>query len=170
MPVAKTAAALRLEIENVERAGRRIVEGFNGLEVTALTKTAGNLTPSGTGSVRSGHTGSVRSGSIRSRTMNPASRLRRKTSVSSTNSASHWGASSLSLADATLTSLSPMLSSPSLAPSNLDLDIEVFADAESELAAIRARRQEVAARYEARLEYLRAKLKGAELHERVAGM
>jgi hypothetical protein len=38
---------------------------------------------------------------------------------------------------------------------------------ELELADIRKRRGEVTARYEARLEYLRAKLKGAELHEKL---
>ena len=38
---------------------------------------------------------------------------------------------------------------------------------ESELADIRKRRGEVTARYETRLEFLRAKLKGAELHEKL---
>lgn len=38
---------------------------------------------------------------------------------------------------------------------------------EAELADIRKRRGEVTARYETRLEYLRAKLKGAELHEKL---
>lgn len=38
---------------------------------------------------------------------------------------------------------------------------------EAELNDIRKRRGEVTARYEARLEYLRAKLKGAELHEKL---
>ncbi|CCM01905.1 uncharacterized protein FIBRA_03976 [Fibroporia radiculosa] len=38
---------------------------------------------------------------------------------------------------------------------------------EAELADIRRRRMEVIARYEARLEYLRARLKGAELHEKI---
>ena len=38
---------------------------------------------------------------------------------------------------------------------------------ESEMADIRRRRAEVAARYEAKLELLRAKLKGAEIHEKL---
>lgn len=38
---------------------------------------------------------------------------------------------------------------------------------EAELADIRKRRGEVTARYETRLEYLRAKLKSAELHEKL---
>lgn len=45
-----------------------------------------------------------------------------------------------------------------------DEDIKAM---EVELADIRRRRVEVTARYEARLEYLRARLKGAELREKV---
>jgi hypothetical protein len=40
-------------------------------------------------------------------------------------------------------------------------------DAENEIEDIRRRREEVSVRYEARLEYLRAKLKGAQLHEKL---
>lgn len=40
-------------------------------------------------------------------------------------------------------------------------------DVESEIEDIRRRREEVNVRYEARLEYLRAKLKGAQLHEKL---
>ncbi len=36
-----------------------------------------------------------------------------------------------------------------------------------ELVDVRKRREELVARYNARLEFLRAKLKGAELHERL---
>jgi hypothetical protein len=38
---------------------------------------------------------------------------------------------------------------------------------EDEMDEIRRRREEVSGRYEARLEYLRAKLKGAQLHEKL---
>ncbi len=38
---------------------------------------------------------------------------------------------------------------------------------DSDVMDIRRRRLDVAARYEARLEYLRARLKGAELHEKL---
>jgi predicted DNA-binding protein YlxM (UPF0122 family) len=41
------------------------------------------------------------------------------------------------------------------------------ADGSSEVADIRRRREEVMARYEARLEFLQAKLKGAQLHEKL---
>ena len=40
-------------------------------------------------------------------------------------------------------------------------------DIETEIEDIRRRREEVSLRYEARLEYLRAKLKGAQLHEKL---
>lgn len=40
-------------------------------------------------------------------------------------------------------------------------------DIENEIEGIRRRREEVGLRYEARLEYLRAKLKGAQLHEKL---
>jgi hypothetical protein len=39
--------------------------------------------------------------------------------------------------------------------------------AENEMYDIRARREEVSMRYETRLEYLRARLKGAQLHEKL---
>jgi hypothetical protein len=38
---------------------------------------------------------------------------------------------------------------------------------ENDMEDIRRRREEVSKRYEARLEYLRAKLKGAQLHEKL---
>jgi hypothetical protein len=38
---------------------------------------------------------------------------------------------------------------------------------ENEMDDIRRRREEVSGRYEARLEYLRARLKGAQLHEKL---
>lgn len=40
-------------------------------------------------------------------------------------------------------------------------------DVETEMEDIRRRREEVRQRYDARLEYLRAKLKGAQLHEKL---
>jgi len=42
-----------------------------------------------------------------------------------------------------------------------------LAKLENEMADIRRRRAEVVARYEAKLELLRAKLKGAEMHEKL---
>ncbi|KAJ3514188.1 hypothetical protein NLJ89_g2509 [Agrocybe chaxingu] len=45
--------------------------------------------------------------------------------------------------------------------------LRVDEDYETEMEDIRRRREEVSQRYEARLEYLRAKLKGAQLHEKL---
>ena len=49
-------------------------------------------------------------------------------------------------------------------PATVRLDAE---DIENEMEDIQRRREEVSLRYEARLEYLRAKLKGAQLHEKL---
>ena len=49
-------------------------------------------------------------------------------------------------------------------PEAVRLDAE---EIENEMEDIRRRREEVSLRYEARLEYLRAKLKGAQLHEKL---
>lgn len=45
--------------------------------------------------------------------------------------------------------------------------VEVEEQVDPEVAEIRKRKVVVSQRYEARLEYLRAKLKGAELHEKL---
>lgn len=49
----------------------------------------------------------------------------------------------------------------------LTIDLDDERDFGQEMDELRRRRDEVAARYEARLEYLRAKLKGAELHAKL---
>jgi len=49
----------------------------------------------------------------------------------------------------------------------VDVEDEDIQAMEAELADIRRRRTEVTGRYEARLEYLRARLKGAELREKI---
>jgi len=49
-------------------------------------------------------------------------------------------------------------------PETVRVDTE---EVENEMEDIRRRREEVSLRYEARLEYLRAKLKGAQLHEKL---
>jgi len=67
------------------------------------------------------------------------------------------------------TSPSALLGSTSASPRKnglIDDDGDIIA-LEAEMAEIRRRRAEVMARYEERLGYLRAKLKGAELHEKL---
>lgn len=62
--------------------------------------------------------------------------------------------------------LSPEGSQYSESVKHLREDDDILA-LEAEMADIRKRRAEVTARYEARLEYLRARLKGAELREKL---
>lgn len=54
-----------------------------------------------------------------------------------------------------------------LGSSSLSTNDATIQTIESEMADIRRRRAEVVARYEARLEFLRVKLKGAEMHEKL---
>jgi hypothetical protein len=49
----------------------------------------------------------------------------------------------------------------------LTIDLDDEREFGIEMEELRRKRDEVAGRYEARLEYLRAKLKGAELHEKL---
>lgn len=74
------------------------------------------------------------------------------------------------LVDAQFEGLGSVLSSVNLArfqgSTTLDEDLEMTA-LESELLDIRRRRQAVTTRYQVRLEYLRAQLKGAELREKL---
>lgn len=50
---------------------------------------------------------------------------------------------------------------------SVDTGVVDIEEVEPELEDIRRRREEVSQRYDARLEYLRAKLKGAQLHEKL---
>lgn len=50
---------------------------------------------------------------------------------------------------------------------HLPLAAGVSMDIDSDMANIQKRKADVMGRYEARLEYLRARLKGAELHEKL---
>lgn len=51
-------------------------------------------------------------------------------------------------------------------PSSAKVDEEVV-NYDDDMEDIRRRREEVAQRYETRLDYLKAKLKGAQLHEKL---
>jgi hypothetical protein len=53
---------------------------------------------------------------------------------------------------------------PGTTPADAD---DEYAALEAEMAEVRRRRAEVTARYQRRLEYLRARLKGAEMHEKL---
>ncbi|KIK03326.1 hypothetical protein K443DRAFT_479296 [Laccaria amethystina LaAM-08-1] len=61
----------------------------------------------------------------------------------------------------------PMMPEEDKSMSGTTDTLRVEQDEEDEMEDIRRRREEVSVRYEARLEYLRAKLKGAQLHEKL---
>lgn len=237
----KTVQEITQEIQNVEAEGKRLMDAFNGLEVTTLAKlqrhhirpslksadigkgseshwgpdsesrsqrriiladdamsmrsgTSAGTTPSVSASLaRSVHSSKRVAWSTKpsSLAVNLASRsgsLHRKNSTSSItserkggrtlpvgpNSISHGypkGANSSNISLSRSTGHLPMDTvledekvSMSETMNTVRLEPE---DIEDEMEDIRRRREEVSLRYEARLEYLRAKLKGAQLHEKL---
>ncbi|KAF8440910.1 hypothetical protein L210DRAFT_3447882 [Boletus edulis BED1] len=220
----KSSQDIRLEIEAMEAEGRRLLDAFNGLELTARTRsqqqsgqtslprspsistmnrrnggeyTDSFLTAGGSASGRgTPYHGSDTDGvSLRSTTsygtnisqprshrLNPSLRTagplgalsaaNRKRSMSSLSSRARVPPSSTppTLTHARLGELGSV-SSVNLvrlpgSMSTMDEDLEMTG-LEVELFDIRRRRQEVTARYQDRLEYLRAQLKGAELREKL---
>lgn len=220
----KSSQDIRLEIEAMEAEGRRLLDAFNGLELSALTRSqhvSGHallprspslsavsrrnggeyndsfLTAGGSASGRgTPYHGSDADGlSLRSTTSygtnvsqprshrpNPSLRTsgplavstaaNRKRSMSSLSSRARVPPSSTpalvhtrlgELGSVSSVNLVKFQSGPTSA---MDEDPEMSA-LESELFDIRRRRQEVTARYQDRLEYLRAQLKGAELREKL---
>ena len=181
---------LRAEIEAVEAEGRRLLDAFNGLELSTLTKQQRRPVPmqmateTNEGSIRSGRSASLRG----PRQMNLNSQplvsqpitLSRKNSLSSMSSrgrsisGSHHpplptGSSNSLGRYGTSTGSTPSVNNagfPTLETVKEASD-PALAALESEMADIRRRRAEVVARYEAKLELLRAKLKGAEMHEKL---
>ena len=94
----------------------------------------------------------------------------RKNSISSVSSQRFSFNSTRMLAVTSSSSLSQSashLALPKLEGRNASKESINDGDDESELSDIRRRREELVARYTARLEFLRAKLKGAELHEKL---
>jgi hypothetical protein len=184
---------LRVEIETVEAEGRRLLDAFNGLELSTLTRRQRRPIPlqmtseTDSGSIHSGRSASLRGprqilGSLNSQPLvSQPITLSRKNSLSSMSSrgksisGSHHplpSASSNSLGKygaSTGTGSTPSVNNagfPTLETVNEASD-PALAMLESEMADIRRRRTEVVARYEAKLELLRAKLKGAEMHEKL---
>lgn len=214
----KTSRSLRHEIEAMEAEAMRVLDAFNGVELSVLTRSHhkpghsllrspssvarrnieheffhGNGTsPSGRGtpyhasdadgsSLRSSTSYGTSVSQPRSHRPNPLLKPLLSPSVAnrkrSTSSLSSGAWASPTTASPTLTqpqlrdlgSVSSVNLARSLAPHSvvsIDEDSEISA-MESELVDIRRRRQEVTARYQDRLEYLRAQLKGAELREKL---
>jgi len=220
----KSSQDIRLEIEAMEAEGRRLLDAFNGLELSALTRSqhmSGHpplpgspsisamnrrnggeysdsfLTAGGSASGRgTPHHGSDADGvSLRSTTSygtnvsqprshrpNPSLRIPgplvastaaiRKRSMSSLSSRARVPPCSTppALVHGRLGELGSVSSvnlvrlQGSMLTMDEDPETTVL---EAELFDIRRRRQEVTARYQDRLEYLRAQLKGAELREKL---
>lgn len=216
----KSSQDIRREIQALEAEGRRLHDAFNGLELSALTRSQhkpghqplprspsistmnrrnggeySDSVPSPGGSASgwgTPHHGSDTDGiSLRSTTSfgtnvsqarsqrpNPSLRIagglsaaNRKRSMSSLSSRTRVPPSSNSALVHTRLAELGSVSSVNLmrlpgSMSMMDEEPEVTT-LEAELFDIRHRRQEVTARYEDRLEYLRAQLKGAELREKL---
>lgn len=217
-----TTAEIRLEIESVQAEGARLLDAFNGLELTTLTRKSNRhghrSNWEGQDAVESTWTLVPERRSQRRTTDSDSASIHSSTSARTAQSMAR-SAHSARRAYVPLTGSKHDLSSPSLTSSsgrngvpsmpslaaslsrqgigstssvNLhkisqppsrsiiegsgpserarsvvgedDLD---GADSESEIAEMRRRREEIIERYEARVEYLRAKLKGAELHEKL---
>ncbi|KAG9097839.1 hypothetical protein FRC06_007121 [Ceratobasidium sp. 370] len=186
----KSPQELREAMVRTEREGRKLLDAFNGLELTVLTKyrgTGGAMGMAGVGGVgpvagwthvnSPGEFGERRSTSIRRR----PSQAEGKGSSSSLYTAPvpmlppaqlhpnkarslslsvHNGGSAVSVR-----SRSPQ--PPTVQEEGFVGDPET-AQLHKEMEDIRRRRAEVASRYETRLEMLRVKLKSAELRDKVA--
>ncbi|KAF7299061.1 hypothetical protein MIND_00854400 [Mycena indigotica] len=233
----ESAQALRKEIQAVEAEARRLLDAFNGLELSTLTKhrrtsamgprdSVATLIPgqshqhslnvSDTASMRSATSaGTSASRTSRHKAKGPMSMhgyssrsdsgyatsslrggtLDRKNSVSSMGSSRLGIGPRRAASDGTTNHHSGGLAPPvpplplgmSLGPSStsttslvrstmgvvhedepiLTVDLDEERAFGQEMDDLRRRREEVAGRYETRLEYLRAKLRGAELHEKL---
>ena len=218
----KSASEIRQEILALEAEARRLMDAFNGLEMTMLAKNqrhqsraplhdsgksmdsssswsishdqkrsvivdsdmASTKSAVSTGTmlsttrfplstrlarVKAGNA-MVSPGSIGSE---PVKRMNSTSSISSRERISHlhtlrstYGLSAASGSNISLTQSSGQLHG--LAEDLLTAESQVDGgNIENEMEDIRRRREEVSARYDARLEYFRAKLKGAELHEKL---
>ncbi|KAF8908998.1 hypothetical protein CPB84DRAFT_1813237 [Gymnopilus junonius] len=209
-----TVKEITQEIMNVEAEAKRLMDAFNGLEVTTLAKAqrhhvrpslrsvdygkesswgvdsdiAGSLARSAYSTKKLARAKSTLSASVLTHSR-PGS-LHRKdsaTSVSSEvkhgrtsivpplpalpNSISHGHLRAASNSNVSLvrsTGHLPMNTVPeddkASPPDTMRMESE---ELDTEMEDIRRRREEVSERYEARLEYLRAKLKGAQLHEKL---
>jgi hypothetical protein len=220
----KTAVEIRQEIEAVQAEGARLLDAFNGLELTALARKSNghghHSNWDGQDAVESTWTlvperrlqrrtndndsasihSSTSAGTAQSMTRSPHSA--RKMNVTLTGSRPDFAGSGLALSgkngipsipsvamslsrQAIGSTSSVNLHKSSQLPSRSNVDssdsserarsivLDIGEDSpdgavsESEITDLRRRREEVVARYEARVEYLRAKLRGAELHEKL---
>ncbi|PBL03578.1 hypothetical protein ARMGADRAFT_1070102 [Armillaria gallica] len=183
-----TSKGLRQFIKELETERQRVLKAFDELENSAVERqkrhAMANALPAGTQNkvasssmlLPEGHitnqasndalpvwssTSISRSKSFSQKSSGPNS-IRRKGSVSSVSS---QGTSLLSVNRPTLSSHTSLSRSSGHLP--LGIRSSETVGLEDDMTAIQRRRLEVTHRYEARLEYLRARLKGAELHEKL---
>ncbi|KAK0193823.1 hypothetical protein F5146DRAFT_404576 [Armillaria mellea] len=176
-----TSKGLRQFIKELETERQRVLKAFDELGNSAAERQRRHATahalPEGTHSkdpsssmlLPEGHITSQasndavwsisRSKSFSQKSSGPNS-IRRKGSISSVSS---QGTSLLSVNRPTLSSHTSL----SRSSGHLPLRSSETVGLDDDIAAIQRRRLEVTHRYEARLEYLRARLKGAELHEKL---
>lgn len=210
---AQTSQEIKQDIITVEAEAKSMMDAFNGLELTALTKlqkkTGRNSvvgpSPEGTNleptwtlvannqsqrmvvdndsrSIRSATSVGTSASAARSaystrqarstkNLASPGILLRRKGSTSSYNS-SRAGLAGFNYGHMTNNSNLSLPRSAQLNVPDESAEKEVIMignEEEVEVEEIRRRREEVMMRYEARLEYLQARLKGAQLHEKLVG-
>ncbi|KAF8635990.1 hypothetical protein AX15_000152 [Amanita polypyramis BW_CC] len=191
----QTSQEIKQEILSVEAEAKNMMDAFNGLELTALTKLqkvtgrSSVVAPDGTnlGSTWTfgqsqrmnvdNDSSSTKSGTSSASMARSAYSARKAVSKKSFSShvapdALHWQDSSSSFSSSRASHVG--LNGSPVRSTNLVLmrvvpesgvDKEVVM--EDDVEEIRRRREEVMMRYEARLEYLRARLKGAQLHEKL---
>ncbi|KAG8700274.1 hypothetical protein FRC08_004796 [Ceratobasidium sp. 394] len=186
----KSPQELREAMVRTEREGRKLLDAFNGLELTVLTKyrgAGGAMGMAGVGGVgpvagwthvnSPGEFGERHSTSIRRR----PSQAESKGSSSSLYTApvptlpparlhpNKARSMSLSIHNAgSAVSLRPRSPQPPTVREEGFVDDPEMAQLHKEMEDIRRRRADVASRYETRLEMLRVKLKSAELRDKVA--
>jgi len=166
----------------VEAEERRLLDAFNGLEITATTRhrqvgsenlplRAGDrLDPDelrGRGSLSSSAYSNV--GPTSSRQTNHASssrspayphsvgQLSRPLHSKVASSSSEYLGGGIDIRDSPRSSRSALRQSPRIANQTLDIEMD----------DIRRRRADIVVKYQERLAFLRARLKGAEMHERL---
>jgi hypothetical protein len=219
----KTASELRQEILAIEAEARRLMDAFNGLEMTTLAKIQRKTYLNGDGKLSESSSWSMShegqsptkrvtivdsdvastksatsAGTTPSMLRSPQSARRPRPKIGlhsspgsgsglkNMNSTSSFGSqerrthppvpplptlpSGYGKMVGSMSNISLTQSAPQTAMSTLSED-EAGVEGgkvDDEMDSIRRRRAEVSRRYEVRLEYLRAQLKGAELHEKLA--
>ncbi|KAK0223257.1 hypothetical protein IW262DRAFT_1458260 [Armillaria fumosa] len=175
-----TTKGLRQFIKELETERQRVLKAFDELETSAAEQQAmANALPVGTHTKVASSSMLLPEGHITNQASNDAvwsisrsksfsqkssgpNSIRRKGSVSSVSS---QGTSLLSVNRPTLSSHTSLSRSSGHLP--LGIRSSETVGLEDDMTAIQRRRLQVTHRYDARLEYLRARLKGAELHEKL---